>query len=117
MVCAITIYTISTKNDYRIVYHYNLAKVYEALKDNFGYERCMNAIRDYALETYQDYIDKANILFDSNSKNAAINVLNEGIVKYPLTKELYLEKLKIYDLTEDKAGADAVKSEMERVFK
>ncbi len=104
-------------NDYRIVYHYNLAKVYEALKDNFGYERCMNAIRDYALETYQDYIDKANILFDSNSKNAAINVLNEGIVKYPLTKELYLEKLKIYDLTEDKAGADAVKSEMERVFK
>lgn len=104
-------------DDYRIIYHYNLAKVYEALKDDISYERCMNAIRDYALETYQDYIDKAGILLDSDSKNAAINVLNEGIVKFPLVKELYLEKLKIYDLTEDVEGAQTVKNDMERVFK
>ena len=103
--------------DYRIIYHYNLAKVYEALKDDISYERCMNYIRDYSLETFQDYIDKANILFDSDSKNAAINILNEGIVKYPLVKELYLEKLKIYDLTEDSSAVEATKNEMERVFK
>lgn len=103
--------------DYRIIYHYNLAKIYEALKDDISYERCMNYIRDYSLDTFQDYIDKANILFDSDSKNAAINVLNEGIVKYPLVKELYLEKLKIYDLTEDSAAVEATKNEMERVFK
>ena len=103
--------------DYRMIYHYNLAKVYEALKDDISYERCMNAIRDYSLESFQDYIDKANILFDSDSKNAAINVLNEGIVKYPLTKELYLEKLKIYDLIEDSAAVEATKNEIERVFK
>lgn len=104
-------------SDYRIIYHYNLAKIYEALKDDISYERCMNYIRDYSLESFQDYIDKANILFDSDSKNAAINVLNEGIVKYPLVKELYLEKLKIYDLTEDSAAIEATKNEMERVFK
>lgn len=103
--------------DYRMIYHYNLAKVYEALKDDISYERCMNYIRDYSLDNFQDYIDKANILFDSDSKNAAINVLNEGIVKYPLVKELYLEKLKIYDLTEDSNAVEATKNEMERVFK
>lgn len=103
--------------DYRIIYHYNLAKVYEALKDDISYERCMNSIRDYALESFQDYIDKASVLFDSDSKNAAINVLNEGIVRYPLIKELYLEKLKIYDLTDDTQGVEAVKNDIERVFK
>lgn len=105
------------QTDYRIIYHYNLAKVYEALKDDISYERCMNSIRDYALETFQDYIDKANILFDCDSKNASINVLNEGIKKYPLVKELYLEKLKIYELSDDLSGVNATKNEMETVFK
>ena len=103
--------------NYRIIYHYNLAKVYETLKDDISYERCMNYINDFCPESYQDYIDKANILFDSQSKSSAIILLNKGIQKFPYAKELYLEKLKIYDLTDDTEGANSVKNEVEQVFK
>ena len=44
-------------------------------------------------------------------------MLNKGIDKYPKVKELYLEKLKIYDLTEDLQGIGQTKLEMENAFR
>jgi tetratricopeptide (TPR) repeat protein len=101
----------------RVLYYYNLAKIYYTLKDNTNYAKYMNMVKEFKPITIQDYIDMSGILLDSESKNSAIDILNEGIVKYPKVKELYLEKLKIYDVTEDSQGIGQTKLEMEKVFK
>lgn len=103
--------------DTRVLYYYNLAQVYYTLKDNTNYSRYMSLVKDFQPATCQDYIDLSGILLDSESKNAAILVLNQGIEKYPKVKELYLEKLKIYDLTNDTQGIGQTKLEMESIFK
>ncbi len=103
--------------DSRVLYYYNLAQVYYTLKDNSNYLRYMNLVKDFQPNKWQDYIDLSGIFLDSDSKNSAILVLNQGIEKYPKVKELYLEKLKIYDLTDDLQGAGQTKLEMENVFK
>lgn len=103
--------------DSRVLYYYNLAQIYYTLKDNTNYVRYMNLVKEFQPVKWQDYIDMSGILLDSDSKNSAILVLNQGIAKYPKVKELYLEKLKIYDLTDDLQGANQTKLEMESVFK
>ena len=106
-----------TMPDTRVIYYYNLAQVYYTLKDGTNYMRYMSLVRDFQPLTCQDYIDMSGILLDSESKNSAIIVLNKGIEKYPKVKELYLEKLKIYDLTKDFQGMGQTKLEIESVFK
>lgn len=101
----------------RVLYYYNLAQVYNTLKDNINYTRYMSLVKDFQPIKWQDYIDMSGILLDSDSKNSAIAILNQGIAKYPRVKELYLEKLKIYDLTDDLQGSGQTKLEMENVFK
>jgi tetratricopeptide (TPR) repeat protein len=101
----------------RVLYYYNLAQIYYTLKDNTNYLRYMSLVKDFQPAKWQDYIDLSGIFLDSDSKNSAILVLNQGIEKYPKVKELYLEKLKIYDLTDDIQGAGQTKLEMEQVFK
>lgn len=103
--------------DVRVLYYYNLAKIYYTLKDNTNYMKYMNMVSEFKPKNCQDYIDLSGILLDSESKNAAINILNKGIEKYPKVKELYLEKLKIYDLTDDLQGAGQTKLEMEHAFR
>lgn len=101
----------------RVLYYYNLAQIYYTLKDNTNYLRYMSLVKDFQPAKWQDYIDLSGIFLDSDSKNSAILVLNQGIERYPKVKELYLEKLKIYDLTDDIQGAGQTKLEMEQVFK
>ncbi|MBO6272411.1 tetratricopeptide repeat protein [bacterium] len=103
--------------DTRVLYYYNLAQVYYTLKDNTNYTRYMSFVKNYQPSSCQDYIDLGGILLDADSKNSAILVLNQGIEKYPKVKELYLEKLKIYDLTNDLQGIGQTKLEMENAFK
>ncbi|MCM1264670.1 MAG: tetratricopeptide repeat protein [Candidatus Gastranaerophilales bacterium] len=103
--------------DTRVLYYYNLAKIYYTLKDNANYTKYMNMVKDFKPSNCQDYIDLSGILLDSESKNAAIYILNKGIECYPKVKELYLEKLKIYDLTDDLQGVGQTKLEMEQAFK
>lgn len=106
-----------TMPETRVIYYYNLAQVYYTLKDGTNYARYMSLVRDFQPLTCQDYIDMSGILLDSESKNSAILVLNKGIAKFPKVKELYLEKLKIYDLTNDIQGMGQTKLEIESVFK
>ena len=103
--------------DIRILYYYNLAQIYETLKDNLSYSKYMDLVKNYTPKSIQDYIDMSGILLGSDSKNSAIKVINEGIEKYPRAKELYLEKLKIYDLTDDEQGMAQTKADMENIFK
>ena len=103
--------------DPRVLYYYNLAQVYYTLKDSINYNKYMELVKNFKPKTYQDYIDLSGILLDSESKNSAIMMLNKGIEQYPRVKELYLEKLKIYDLTDDMQGAGQTKLEMESAFK
>ncbi|GEM_PF-5263815 len=106
-----------TMPENRVIYYYNLAQVYNTLKDNSSYTRYMSLVKNYQPATSQDYIDLSGIMFDTESKNSAILVLNKGIEKFPKVKELYLEKLKIYDLTNDVQGVGQTKLEIESVFK
>ncbi|MCD8377415.1 MAG: tetratricopeptide repeat protein [Candidatus Gastranaerophilales bacterium] len=103
--------------DRRVLYYYNLAKIYYTLKDNTNYTKYMELVKSYEPSTCQDYIDLSGILLDSESKNAAIITINKGIDKFPKIKELYLEKLKIYDLTNDLQGVGQTKLEMENAFR
>ena len=103
--------------DKRVIYYYNLAKIYYTLKDTENYNQYMNIVKSYKPETCQDFIDLSGIMLDSESKNSAINIINKGIKKYPKVKELYLEKLKIYDLTDDSEGLTKTKQEMENIFR
>jgi len=103
--------------DSRVLYYYNLAKIYYTLKDNINYTKYMGIVKSFQPAECQDYIDLSGILLDSESKNAAISMLNQGIDKYPKVKELYLEKLKIYDLTNDLQGVGQTKLEMENAFR
>ena len=101
----------------RVIYYYNLAQVYNTLKDSLSYNKYLGLVKNYQPKKYQDYIDLSGILLDSDSKNSALIMINQGIEKYPRVKELYLEKLKIYDLTDDLQGVNQTKLEMENVFK
>lgn len=101
----------------RVIYYYNLAQVYNTLKDTLSYNKYMGLVKNYQPNKFQDYIDLSGILLDSESKNSALLVINQGIEKYPKVKELYLEKLKIYDLTDDLQGINQTKLEMENAFK
>ena len=106
-----------SKPDARVLYYYNLAQIYASLRDNTNYSRYMELVKNFQPVKWQDYIDLSGIMLDSESKNSAILVLNQGIEKYPKVKELYIEKLKIYDLTNDIQGVGQTKLEMENVFK
>jgi tetratricopeptide (TPR) repeat protein len=103
--------------DVRAVYYYNLAQVYYTLKDTTNYQRYMGLIKDFQPTKWQDYIDLSGIMLATESKNSAILMLNQGIEKFPKVKELYIEKLKIYDLTNDLQGVGQTKLEMENAFK
>lgn len=100
--------------DTRVLYYYNLAQVYYTLKDNVNYTRYMSLIKNYQPSSCQDYIDIGGILLDSDSKSAALSIINKGIEKYPDAKELYIEKQKIYDITDDTQGLENVKKEWEK---
>ena len=103
--------------DARILYSYNLAKIYYTLKDNTNYMKYMDNIKNFVPSRWQDFIDMSGILLESESKNAAIYIINQGIDKYPKVKELYLEKLKIYKLTDDIQGVGQTKLEIENAFR
>ena len=104
-------------SDMRVLYYYNLAQIYYTLKDNTNYSKCMALINKFKPSSCQDYIDLSGIYFYSESKNSAIAILDKGIDRYPRAKNLYQEKIKIYDLTNDTQGLRKTKTEMESIFK
>ena len=100
----------------RILYSYNLAKIYYTLKDNVNFTKYMDTVKNFQPATCQDFVDMSGILLEAASKNAAICMINKGISKYPKVRELYLKKMKIYDLTNDTQGVEQTKSEIESIF-
>lgn len=100
----------------RVIYYYNLAMIYKTLRDNINYSKYMNLVKDFQPSKWQDYIDLSEILFMTESKNAAILVLNQGIEKYPKIKDLYIKKQQIYNQTNDIQGAGQTQLEMENIF-
>lgn len=107
---------ISSKNP-RVLYYYNLAQVYYVLKDNTNYDRYMDIVKNFKPKTVEDYIDLSGIMLDCDSKNSALAVINKGIEKFPKSKKLYNEKIKIYNYTQDVKNAVQTKIEMETIFK
>lgn len=107
----------TTMPDMRVLYYYNLAQIYYTLKDNTNYSKYMSLISKFKLSACQDYIDLSGIYFYTESKNSAISILDKGIDRFPRAKNLYHEKIKIYDLTNDEEGLKQTKTEMESIFK
>lgn len=85
----------------RPIYFYNLANSYKENNDVVNYKKYMSIIWNFKPSTIQDYIDLSGIYLDTISKNAAIDILNQGIKKYPNSKQLTEMKDKIYQITEE----------------
>lgn len=103
--------------DFRPIYLYNAAMVYKNIGDIENYKRTMLTIKSIEPDTYQDYIDLSGIYLDSDSKEKALELLNQGIKKYPDNKDLYEAKLRLYKITSDTAGINRTKRELDRILK
>ena len=54
---------------------------------------------------------------DSDSKEKALELLEQGIKQYPDNKDLYEAKLRLYKITSDTAGINRTQKELDRILK
>ena len=64
----------------------------------------------------QDYIDLSYIYFDNGNKSYALNILNDGISRYPEDKKLYLSKLSLFQTCGDMKNYVEFKSIVDEKF-
>lgn len=101
----------------RPIYYYNLAQCYKALKDQNNYVKYYNSAVGINPINYQDYLDLSCINFENSNQTGAINFLDAAIVKYPCSKELYLQKLKIYESIGDNLNYNKTNEVIKERFK
>jgi len=104
------------ENPQSAIYKYNKAIGYKALGKNNLY----NKYKDEALKTKplteQDYIDISCICSDVNESKKAIELINQGIEKFPSSKKLYIAKMQYYSANNDTAGYERTKMFYEQKF-
>ncbi len=79
----------------KTTYLYNIALCYKSLGDRKSFFNYVDMATKILPKTPQDYIDLSFIYFDNGNRSFAQNILNEGILKYPNEKKLYLSKLSL----------------------
>jgi tetratricopeptide (TPR) repeat protein len=100
----------------RPIYYYNLAQCYKSFEDKKNYSKYVNTAVKIIPINYQDFIDLSYIYQDNGNSNYAINILNNGITKYPDNKSLYLAKLKLYEVIGDNLHYNETKNLIEMRF-
>ena len=104
------------ENSSKAIYKYNLAIGYKAL----GKQHLHSKHKDEALSVKpkdaQDYIDLSCIYMDLNDSKNAIEILNQGIEKFPSSKKLYLAKMQYYNANNDTSGYERTKMFYEQKF-
>ena len=85
----------------KTIYYYNLALCYKSLGDRNKFFKYVDAATKILPKIPQDYIDLSYIYFDNGNKSYALNILNDGIARYPEDKKLYLSKLSLFQTCGD----------------
>lgn len=85
----------------KITYLYNLALCYKSIGERNLFFKYVDMATKILPKTPQDYIDLSYIYFDNGNKSFALNVLNDGILKYPNEKKIYMAKLSLFETSGD----------------
>lgn len=100
----------------KIIYFYNLALCYKTLGDRTNFFKYVDMATKILPKYPQDYIDLSNIYFDNGNKSYALNMLDEGILKFPDDKKIYLAKLSLFQTCGDTKNYTEFKSVIDAKF-
>ena len=100
----------------KTIYFYNLALCYKSLGDRDKFFKYVDMATKILPKYPQDYIDLSYIYFDNGNKSYALNILNDGILKYPDDKKIYLAKLSLFQTCGDTKNYVEFKSVIDAKF-
>lgn len=100
----------------KTIYYYNLALCYKSLGDRNKFFKYVDMATKIQPKIPQDYIDLSYIYFDNGNKSYALNILNDGISRYPEDKKLYLSKLSLFQTCGDMKNYVEFKSIVDEKF-
>ena len=101
----------------KTIYYYNLALCYKSLGDRERFFKYVDLATKILPKYSQDYIDLSYIYFDNGNKSYALNILNDGIAKFPEDKKLYMAKLSLFKTCGDTKNYVELKSFIDEKFK
>lgn len=100
----------------KTIYFYNLALCYKSLGDRNLFFKYVDMATKIQPQYPQDYIDLSYIYFDNGNKSYALNILNDGLLKYPDEKKLYMAKLSLFQTCGDTKNYVEFKTVMDSKF-
>lgn len=99
----------------RIIYKYNLYNIYKLQgSENLANEK-LKEIKKSKPATIQDYVDLSEIYYEQNKIDEAIKILNKGIKKFENSNILYLQKIKIFNLSNQINKAQEIINQMDKI--
>lgn len=101
----------------KTIYFYNLALCYKSLGNRDKFFKYVDLATKIQPKYAQDFIDLSYIYFDNGNKSYALNILNDGITKFPEDKKLYLAKLSLFKTCNDTKNYVEFKSIIDAKFK
>ena len=100
----------------RILYKYNLYNIYKKQGEDIKMlSDCAN-IKKIKPRTIADYLDLSEILYEQKGIESAVKLLDNGIKKFPDEYKLYLQKIKLFSLNQDKSEIQAILDIMQNQF-
>ena len=100
----------------KTIYYYNLALCYKSLGDRNKFFKYVDMATKILPKYPQDYIDLSYVYYDNGNKSYALNILNDGITKYPNNKKLYSSKLSLFETSGDTKNYVEFKSIVDSKF-
>ncbi len=101
----------------KTIYFYNLALCYKSLGDRERFFRYVDKATKIQPKYPQDYIDLSYIYFDNGNRSYALNILNDGLAKFPDDKKLYMAKLSLFKTCGDTQNYVEFKRIIDEKFK
>ena len=101
----------------KTIYYYNLALCFKSLGDRNRFFKYVDLATKIQPKFAQDFIDLSYIYFDNGNKSYALNILNDGIIRYPDDKKLYMAKLSLFKTCGDTKNYVEFKSVVDEKFK
>ena len=101
----------------KTIYFYNLALCYKSLGDRDRFFKYVDLATKIQPKYAQDYVDLSYIYFDNGNKSYALNILNDGLAKFPDDKKLHMAKLSLFKTCGDTKNYFEFKTIVDEKFK
>lgn len=101
----------------KTIYFYNLALCYKSLGDRDRFFKYVDLATKIQPKYAQDYVDLSYIYFDNGNKSYALNILNDGLAKFPDDKKLHMAKLSLFKTCGDTKNYVEFKTIVDEKFK